>query len=102
MPMPWITDSTIVPYLVYWVILRRPSSPSLESFSRYGHTTVNSWRMIDAEMYGMIPSAKTVILPSAPPEKRLMNPSRVPSAAFVNSAIATGSIPGIGMNDPNR
>jgi hypothetical protein len=58
--------------------------------------------MIEAEMYGMMPSAKTVIRPRAPPENRFRNPRTVPSAAFVNSAIATGSMPGIGMNAPSR
>jgi len=34
MPIPWMTDNTTVPYRVYCVIFRRPSSPSFESFSR--------------------------------------------------------------------
>ena len=42
------TQSRIVPYRVYCVILRRPSSPSFDNRSRYGQTTVSSWRMIDA------------------------------------------------------
>ena len=50
MPSACTTLRTIVPYRVYWVILRRPSSPSFDSFSRYGHTTVSSCRMIDALM----------------------------------------------------
>ncbi len=44
-----------------------PTSPSLESFSSDGTTTVSSWRMIEAVMYGMIPSANTAIRESPPP-----------------------------------
>ena len=43
-------EMATVPYRVYCVIFRRPSSPSFDSFSRYGHTTVRSWRMMDAVM----------------------------------------------------
>ena len=50
MPLPWTTERTTVPYRVYCVIFRRPSSPSFESFSRNGQTTVRSCRMIDAVM----------------------------------------------------
>jgi len=39
-----------VPKRVYWVIFFRPASPSLLSFSRYGQTTVNNCKMIDAVM----------------------------------------------------
>ena len=39
-----------------------------------GTTTVSSWRMIEAEMYGMIPSAKIENCSSAPPENRLNMP----------------------------
>ena len=46
----WTMHSTMVPYRVYWVILRRPSSPSLDRRSRYGQTTVSNCRMIDALM----------------------------------------------------
>ena len=46
---------------MYCVIFRRPSSPSFEIRSRYGHTTVSSCRMIDELMYGITPSAKIVI-----------------------------------------
>ncbi len=41
-----------------WVILRRPSSPSFEMRSRYGHTTVSSCRMIDELMYGITPEGE--------------------------------------------
>ena len=38
------------PVLVHCVIFLRPRSPSLDSFSRYGQTTVSNCRMIEAEM----------------------------------------------------
>ncbi len=41
-------------------------------------TTVISCRMIEAVMYGMIPSAKIENCESAPPEKRLSRPRIVP------------------------
>ena len=42
------------------VILRRPASPSFFRASSCGLATLISCMMIDAEMYGMIPSAKIV------------------------------------------
>ncbi len=80
MPIDWTIEITTVPYRVHCVIFFLPRSPSLDSFSRYGHTTVSSCRMIDAEMYGMIPRAKIVMRPSAPPEKRFRKPRIVPFA----------------------
>ena len=44
---------------MYWVIRRWPSSPSFCSCWRFGKTGVSTCRMIDAVMYGMIPSANT-------------------------------------------
>jgi hypothetical protein len=38
--------------------------------------------MIDAEMYGMIPSAKTERRRSAPPEKMSRNPSAPPAVPW--------------------
>ena len=70
MPMPWMIESTTVPYRVYCVIFFRPSSPSLASFSKYGMTACSSWMMIDALMYGMMPSAKIVTRLKFPPAKR--------------------------------
>jgi hypothetical protein len=87
---------------VYWVIFLRPISPSFESFSRYGQTTVKSCRMIDAEMYGMIPRAKTESLRSAPPEKMSRKPKSDPADERKNASIAAGSTPGVGMCDPRR
>ncbi len=58
--------------------------------------------MIDDEMYGMMPRAKIVIRPRAPPENRFRKPRIVPEACLVNSSIAFGSTPGTGMNAPKR
>jgi len=55
---------------VYCVIFFRPSSPSFCNFSKYGTTAPSNWKMIDTEMYGMIPSAKTVAFANEPPTKR--------------------------------
>ena len=54
-----------------------PTSPSLESFSSEGTTTVSSCRMIDAVMYGMIPSANREKRESAFPENRFSRPKTV-------------------------
>ena len=102
MPAPWTIDSTMVPYRVYWVIFLRPISPSFDSFSRYGQMTVRSWRMIDAEMYGMIPSAKIVRRRRFPPTKRSARPNKLPPWREKNSSSATGSIPGVGRWAPTR
>src|ERR1700730_17173772 len=60
MVVDWMMLSRIVKYRVYCVILRRPSSPSFCSFSRYGNTTVINCKMMDAVIYGMMPNAKIV------------------------------------------
>ena len=62
---------------MYCVIFRRPSSPSFDSRSRYGQTTVSSCRMIDELMYGITPSAKIVICDSAPPVNMSYRPNIV-------------------------
>src|SRR5688500_372365 len=58
--------------------------------------------MIDAEMYGMMPRAKTERRERAPPEKRSRKPKTPPPIALKNSDRATGSMPGVGMCDPRR
>ncbi len=66
------TPSAMVRYRVYWVRRDWPAWPSLYRVSKCGMTTRSSCTMIDAVMYGMIPSAKTLSLSSAPPLNRLM------------------------------
>ena len=58
--------------------------------------------MIDAEMYGMIPSANTVSRRRLPPEKRSTMPSSVPCTWLKNSARAAASMPGVGTWAPSR
>ena len=58
--------------------------------------------MIDAEMYGMIPSAKIDHRRSAPPENMLNMLRIVPDCCSKNRDSATGSMPGTGMNVPMR
>ncbi len=79
------------------MIFLRPRSPSLASLDRAGITTVNNWRMMEALMYGMIPSAKIVSLDSAPPEKTSKKPSSAPPCAVRNSLRASLLIPGVGI-----
>ncbi len=58
--------------------------------------------MIDAEMYGMIPSANTVKRDSAPPEN-MLNRLRMPPCWPWNSFCSSfGSMPGTGMCAPSR
>ena len=58
--------------------------------------------MIDAEMYGMMPSANTVKRDSAPPEN-MLNRLRMPPCWPSNSAFSWfGSMPGTGMCAPSR
>jgi len=102
MKSDWKAERAIVPYRVYWVIFFRPASPSLARRSRAGTTTVRSWRMIDAEMYGMMPRAKMVKLRRLPPEKRSTRPSSVFCTLSKNLASAALSTPGVGTWAPTR
>ena len=43
---------------MYWLMTLRPPSPSFFSASSVGTTEVSSWMMMEAEMYGMMLSAK--------------------------------------------
>ena len=61
----------MVRYRVYCVIFAWPGWPCFFSCSNRGMTTVSNWMMIEAVMYGMMPSAKTLSLSRAPPENRL-------------------------------
>ena len=84
------------------MILRRPDSPSFFSASSEGTTTVQSCMMIEAEMYGMMPSAKIEKRDSAPPENTLKSP-RIPPWFWRNNSSSTDElIPGTGMCVPMR
>ena len=59
--------------------------------------------MIEAVMYGMIPSAKIAIRPSPPPENRLSRPRMLlPPKFFWIALTAEELIPGAGMCVPSR
>ena len=103
-PMPIIVPctrlKTTVKYLVYWVMVFLPDSPSFESRSRCGTTTVSSCNMMDALIYGMMPSEKTEKRSSAPPVNIVAKSRRVPLEALKKPANASASMPGVGMNTP--
>ena len=46
----WISDRITHPYRVYWLIRRRPISPSFWIWSSLGTTTVSNCKMMDALM----------------------------------------------------
>src|SRR2546428_828520 len=73
--------------------MRRPDSPSLRSWSSCGLTAVISCMMIEAEMYGMMPSAKIVKRRKAPPEN-MLNMPRMPPCWSLNRSASTCSVSG--------
>ncbi len=58
--------------------------------------------MIDALMYGMIPSAKIDNCSSAPPENMLNRPRNDPDAAFMICFMTARSTPGVVTKMPTR
>src|SRR5688572_7927343 len=58
--------------------------------------------MIDAVMYGMMPSANTDNLRNAPPEKRSIKPRKEPAFCRTNSSNRRASTPGVGTCCPKR
>src|SRR5579884_1858029 len=102
MPNDWITPRMMVRYRVHCVILRRPSSPSFCSFSSVGTTTVINCRMIDAVMYGMMPSAKIVSRRMLPPANRSKKPKIEPCCEEKKSAHRCRLMPGVGIWLPRR
>ena len=58
--------------------------------------------MIDAEMYGMIPSAKIEKRDSAPPENMLNRPRMPPCCERKSSSSTDALMPGTGMCVPMR
>src|SRR5580704_13209811 len=98
----WIRRRTMVRYRVYWVILRRPSSPSFCRRSRYGKTTCINCKMIEAVIYGMMPSAKMVICRKLPPLNKSKMPSTEPCDCLNISSSTPALMPGVGMCAPMR
>ena len=62
----WDSEMNTVMYRVHCVIFFRPSS-SFCILPTEGMTPPASWKMIEAEMYGMMPRAKTVARDRPPP-----------------------------------
>ena len=60
-----------------------------------GNTTVSNCRMIDAVMYGMMPSAK-IVRREVPPENRSKNPKNEPAFCSADSSNRSASTPGVG------
>ena len=95
----------IVRYRVYCVIFCRPPT-SFASLLSLGTTAVSSCTMIEALMYGMIPSAKIEQAATTPPLKALM--SVVSAFPVLASAVSRypcttdGSTPGRVMAAPIR
>ena len=88
---------------MYWVMRAWPTSPSLASFSSEGTATCNSCRMIEAVMYGMMPSAKIAMRDSPPPENRFSKPRMFePPNCFWMLLTAVRFTPGTGTWEPNR
>ncbi len=58
--------------------------------------------MIDAVMYGVMPSAKIVRRQNVPPENRSMNPKNDPVFCQKNASNQSASTPGVGMWAPRR
>jgi len=101
-PRDWNKANPKVPYRVNCVIFRRPASPSFFICSKVGNTYVNNCMMIDAEIYGMIPNAKTVNRDKAPPENILKRLRMPPCCPLNNCCNCAGSIPGTGICAPTR
>ena len=82
---------------MYWFMTLRPCSPSFLSCSSVGDTVVINWMMIEAEMYGMMFSAKIAIRWMPPPENMLNMPRMPPACDRKICSQAEGSMPGSGM-----
>ncbi len=80
-----------------------PTWPSFCHSSSFGITTASNCMMIDAVMYGMIPSEKIATLVIAPPENRFSRATGPPCFAESSSALIwLKSTYGQGMCDPSR
>ena len=75
-------QSTTVAYRVYCMIFCRPPS-SRDNRLSDGITAVSSCSMIEALMYGMMPSEKTAQFSSAPPLKKIEERRDAAARAFV-------------------
>ena len=87
---------------MYWLSSFWPLSPSFLIASSEGMTDVSSWMMMDAEMYGMMFSAKIAMRCTAPPANMLKSSSTPWLLPRNELAKASGSMPGSGMYVPSR
>ena len=87
---------------VIWFIFLRPLSPSIWSLRKYGTKTPSSWMTMDAEMYGITPSAKIEALPKAPPENMSRRPTRPSLDESRRPASMDASMPGSTTKQPKR
>ena len=72
-------------------MILRPGSPSFLSCSSVGETVVISWMMIEAEMYGMMLSAK-IAMRWMPPPENMLNMPRMPPAWVLEDLLPGGGI----------
>jgi hypothetical protein len=75
----------------------RPCSPSFFNVSSVDDTVVISWMMMEAEIYGMMLSAKIAIRWMPPPENMLNMPRMPPAWVWKICSQAAGSMPGSGI-----
>ena len=85
-----------------WGKWGRPAAPACFIWGKGGRTWVIRWMMMEAGVYGRVPSAKTVKRDNAPPEN-MLNRLRMPPCWPWNScASCSGLLPGTGMCAPIR
>ena len=90
-----------VRYRVHCVSFFRPSS-SFCILSIDGATPPASWKMIEAEMYGMMPSANTVARERPPPSASYRPKNPAAAEFWMKSASAVTFTPGAAMCAPIR
>ena len=81
---------------MYWFSFLRPLSPSFLRVSRVGIAADISWMMMDALIYGMMVSAKTVMRLRLPPLNMSNMPSTPPPCSVMAWLITWASMPGTG------
>src|ERR1017187_679647 len=64
--------------------------------------TVSNWKMIEAVMYGIMPSPKTVNFRRLAPANKSARARAEPEFALKYCASASALMPGVGMNAPRR
>ena len=81
---------------MYWLSFLRPLSPSFFSVSSDGMAADISWMMMEALIYGMMVSAKTVMRLRLPPLNMSNMPSTPPPCSDMAWLITLASMPGTG------